>query len=67
MQGLHDGTVFHPPPPTMTDPVVPATNLDLATLVDDLFRLLRLRTTPIAMKLFVTVEAMAAVPRFRRP
>ena len=51
----------------MTDPVVPAANLDLAALVDDLFRLLRLKTTPIAMQLFETVEAMAAVPRIRRP
>ena len=42
-------------PPTMTDPVVPAANLDLAALVDDLFRLLRLKTTPIAMQLFETV------------
>ena len=51
----------------MTDSVVPAANLDLATLVDELFRLLRLKTTPIAMQLFETVEAMAAVPRIRRP
>ena len=48
-----------------TDPAAP--RLDLVTLVDDLFRLLRLKTTPIAMQLFETVEAMAAVPRIRRP
>ncbi len=41
--------------------------LDLAALVDDLFRLLRLKTTPIGMQMFETVEAMAAVPRIRRP
>ena len=30
-------------------------------------RLLRLRVTPIGMKLFETVDAMQAVPRIRRP
>ena len=41
--------------------------LDLAALVDDLFRLLRLKTTLIGMQLFESVEAMLAVPRIRRP
>ena len=41
--------------------------LDLATLVDDLFRLLRLKTTPIAMQLFERVDDMLAVPKIRRP
>jgi uncharacterized protein (DUF169 family) len=41
--------------------------LDLAALVDDLFRLLRLKTTPIAMQLFERVDDMLAVPRIRRP
>ncbi|MEZ5226855.1 MAG: DUF169 domain-containing protein [Acidimicrobiales bacterium] len=41
--------------------------LDLASLVDDLNRLLRLRTTPIGMKMFTTVEEMAAIPKIRRP
>ena len=40
---------------------------DWPALVDDLNRLLRLRTTPVGMKLFETVEAMEAVPRIRRP
>ncbi len=40
---------------------------DWNQLVDDLNRLLRLRTTPIGMKLFTTVEEMAAIPRIRRP
>ena len=47
--------------------VNPETTVDLPTLVDDLFRLLRLKTTPIGMQLFETVEAMAAVPKIRRP
>lgn len=45
----------------------PDTAIDLPALVDDLFRLLRLKTTPIGMQLFETVEAMAAIPRIRRP
>lgn len=36
-------------------------------LVEQLNRLLRLKTTPIGMKLFETVEEMEAVPRIRRP
>ncbi|HBD12198.1 MAG TPA: hypothetical protein DCZ13_08630 [Porticoccaceae bacterium] len=36
-------------------------------VVDDLNRLLRLRTTPIGMKLFASREEMEAVPRIRRP
>jgi uncharacterized protein (DUF169 family) len=40
---------------------------DGAALVADLNRLLRLRTTPIGMKRFETVEEMAAVPKVRRP
>ena len=41
--------------------------LDWPGLVADLNRLLRLRTTPIGMKLFETVAEMEAVPRIRRP
>ncbi|MEM9032975.1 MAG: DUF169 domain-containing protein [Actinomycetota bacterium] len=41
--------------------------LDWGGLVADLNRLLRLRTTPIGMKLFESVEEMEAVPRIRRP
>ncbi len=40
---------------------------DWPRLVDDLNRLLRLKTTPIGMKMFATVEEMAAVPKIRRP
>ena len=40
---------------------------DWPALVDDLNRLLRLRTTPIGMKLYETVEEMEAVPKIRRP
>jgi len=36
-------------------------------IVDDLYRLLRLRTTPIGMKLFESANDMAAVERIRRP
>jgi uncharacterized protein (DUF169 family) len=40
---------------------------DWPALVDGLNRLLRLRTTPIGMKMFDTVEEMEAVPKVRRP
>jgi len=40
---------------------------DWVGIVADLNRLLRLRTTPIGMKLFETVAEMEAVPRLRRP
>lgn len=40
---------------------------DWAKLVDDLNRLLRLRTTPIGMKMFATKAEMEAIPRIRRP
>ncbi|HEX7035537.1 MAG TPA: DUF169 domain-containing protein [Pseudomonadales bacterium] len=43
------------------------TSYDWPELVDRLNRLLRLRTTPIGMKLFETREAMEAVPKIRRP
>ena len=42
-------------------------DFDGAKVVDDLNRLLRLRTTPIGMKLFASKEEMAAIPRIRRP
>jgi uncharacterized protein (DUF169 family) len=42
-------------------------HLDWGRIVDDLNRLLRLRTTPIGMKRFATVADMEAVPRVRRP
>lgn len=40
---------------------------DWNAIVDDLNRLLRLRCTPIGMKLFATVEEMEAIPKIRRP
>lgn len=40
---------------------------DWPALVDDLNRLLRLRTTPIGMKMFATAAEMEAVPKIRRP
>ncbi len=43
------------------------THFDFADLVAGLNRYLRLRTTPIGMKLFERVEDMEAVPRVRRP
>lgn len=40
---------------------------DWSQLVDGLNRFLRLRTTPIGMKLYESVAEMEAVPRIRRP
>lgn len=48
-------------------PVEEPASYDWAEIVDDLNRLLRLRTTPIGMKLFATVAEMEAIPRLRRP
>ena len=42
-------------------------DFDGAKVVNDLNRLLRLRTTPIGMKLFATEAEMAAVAKIRRP
>ena len=42
-------------------------DMDWPALVADLNQYLRLRATPIGMKLFETVQAMEAVPRIRRP
>ena len=40
---------------------------DWSALVEDINRFLRLRTTPIGMKMFKSVAEMEAVPRIRRP
>ena len=40
---------------------------DAPQIVDDLNRLLRLRTTPIGMKLFETISEMELIERIRRP
>ena len=42
-------------------------DFDGATVVGELNQMLRLRTTPIAMKMFETTSDMEAVPRIRRP
>lgn len=47
----------------IADPV----SYDWTQIVDDLNRLLRLKTTPIGMKLFTSVEEMEAIPKIRRP
>ena len=39
---------------------------DWTKIVDDLNRLLRLKATPIGMKMFATVAEMAAIPKIRR-
>jgi uncharacterized protein (DUF169 family) len=43
------------------------TSFDFPDLVTTLNRYLRLRTTPIGMKLFETTAEMEAIPRIRRP
>lgn len=56
----------HLSPPNVPDrPVAGA--YDWPDIIERLNRLLRLRTTPIGMKLFETVAEMEAVPRVRRP
>ena len=52
---------------TNTSAAAEPDSYDWEQIVDDLNRLLRLRTTPIGMKLFETVEEMEAIPRIRRP
>jgi uncharacterized protein (DUF169 family) len=42
-------------------------HVDWRGLTDDLNALLRLKTTVIGMKLFASIEEMAAIPRIRRP
>jgi|GEM_PF-2298811 len=49
------------------NPAEEESRYDWNAIVDDLNRLLRLRTTPIGMKLFRTVEEMEAIPKIRRP
>lgn len=50
----------------MSEPT-PAERYDWPALVDELNRLLRLKTTPIGMKLFERVEDMEIIPKLRRP
>lgn len=52
----------------MTDPVIASDqDFDGPAVVAELNQLLRLRTTPIGMKMFKTREEMEQVPRIRRP
>ncbi len=52
----------------MTDALITTDNaFNGAEVVAELNQLLRLRTTPIGMKMFKTHEEMEAVPRIRRP
>jgi uncharacterized protein (DUF169 family) len=44
-----------------------APHYDWPKLVDDLTRLLRIKTTPIGMKLFESADALATIPKLRRP
>lgn len=50
-----------------TPVVVAATEFDGARVVGELNELLRLRSTPVAMKRFATIAEMEAVSRLRRP
>ncbi|MCY4515827.1 MAG: DUF169 domain-containing protein, partial [Acidimicrobiaceae bacterium] len=52
---------------TETAAHVRTASIDWDELLGRLQAVLRLRTTPIGMKLFETVEDMEAVPRVRRP
>src|ERR1700728_2483765 len=45
----------------------PPEKFDLPGMAADLISLLRLKTTVIGMKMFATVEEMAAIPKIRRP
>jgi len=45
----------------------PPEAFDLGAMVADLNSLLRLKTTVVGIKMFATVEEMAAIPKIRRP
>ena len=51
----------------MSEIIASELDFDGAKVVEDLNRLLRLRTTPIGMKLFASREEMSQIPRIRRP
>ena len=51
----------------MNDIIASELDFDGTKVVEDLNRLLRLRTTPIGMKLFTSREEMSQIPRIRRP
>src|ERR1700691_878499 len=46
---------------------MPPEQFDMAGIVADLNSMLRLKNTVIGMKMFATVDEMAAIPRIRRP
>jgi uncharacterized protein (DUF169 family) len=58
-----------PPDADMSESVIASDQTHFAwpQLIEDLNRLLRLRTTPIGMKLFERREDMEAIPKIRRP
>ena len=51
----------------MSEIIASELDFDGSKVVDDLNRPLRLRTTPIGMKLFDKLEEMEQIPRVRRP
>lgn len=53
--------------PNATTPAAAQERYEWPGLVDELNRLLRLKTTPIGMKLFERVEDLQAIPKLRRP
>jgi len=55
------------PNPSPLAPAQAGALSDGTAMVEALFRLLRLKTTPVAMKMFEREEDMLAVPRIRRP
>ncbi|MGD0074862.1 MAG: DUF169 domain-containing protein [Candidatus Binataceae bacterium] len=54
-------------PSGQTESSAAAATYDWTQIVDDLNRLLRLRVTPIGMKMFATVAELEAIPKIRRP
>jgi uncharacterized protein (DUF169 family) len=53
--------------PNTANPAPGSETYDWVKLVGELNQLLRLRTTPIGMKMFERVEDMEAIPKIRRP
>ena len=51
----------------MSEIIASETDFDGVKVVEDLNRLLRLRTTPIGMKLYSNRDEMEQIPRVRRP
>ncbi len=44
-----------------------SSSIDLQDVVESLNKLLKLRTIPIGMKMFATIEEMESIPKIRRP